>query len=46
MTGLRLGIPVLVGVEKATSVIREGEEVTIDLQRGVVYSGKGSSLTP
>jgi pyruvate kinase len=45
-TGLRLGIPVLVGVEKATSVIREGEEVTLDLQRGVVYSGKGSSLTP
>jgi pyruvate kinase len=45
-TGLRLGIPVLVGVEKATAVIREGEMVTIDLQRGVVYSGKGSSLTP
>ncbi len=45
-TGLRLGIPVLVGVEKATAVIREGEEVTIDLQRGVVYSGKGSGLTP
>jgi pyruvate kinase len=45
-TGLRLGIPVLVGVEKATTVIREGEIVTIDLQRGVIYSGKGSSLTP
>ncbi len=45
-TGLRLGIPVLVGVEKATAVIREGEIVTIDLQRGVVYSGKGSNLTP
>jgi pyruvate kinase len=45
-TGLRLGIPVLVGVDKATTVIREGEEVTLDLQRGVVYSGKGSSLTP
>jgi pyruvate kinase len=45
-TGLRLGIPVLVGVEKATSAIREGEMVTIDLQRGVVYSGKGNNLSP
>ncbi len=39
--GLRLGVPVLVGVKNATSVIREGEIVTLDLQRGVVYSGKG-----
>ncbi|MBE9031314.1 pyruvate kinase [filamentous cyanobacterium LEGE 11480] len=44
--GLRLGVPVLVGVEKATSVIREGEIVTLDLQRGVVYSGKGSTPAP
>jgi pyruvate kinase len=39
--GLRLGVPVLVGVKNATAVIREGEIVTLDLQRGVVYSGKG-----
>jgi pyruvate kinase len=39
--GLRLGIPVLVGVQNATTVIKEGEMVTLDLQRGVVYSGKG-----
>jgi pyruvate kinase len=44
--GLRLGVPVLVGVEKATSVIREGEIVTLDLQRGVVYSGRGNGSTP
>jgi pyruvate kinase len=37
--GLRLGVPVLVGVENATATIREGEIVTLDLQRGVVYSG-------
>jgi pyruvate kinase len=37
--GLRLGVPVMVGVRKATEVIREGEIVTLDLQRGVVYSG-------
>jgi pyruvate kinase len=40
--GLRLGVPVLVGVVNATSVIQEGEIVTLDLQRGVVYSGKGN----
>ncbi len=44
--GLRLGVPVLVGVEQATSVIREGEIVTLDLQRGVVYSGKSNGSTP
>jgi pyruvate kinase len=41
-TGLRLGVPVLVGVKNATSVIRDGEIVTLDLQRGVVYSGNGN----
>jgi pyruvate kinase len=37
--GLRLGIPVLVGVKNATGLIREGEMVTLDVQRGLVYSG-------
>ncbi len=39
VTGLRMGVPVLVGVQNATTTIAEGEIVTIDLQRGVVYSG-------
>jgi len=37
--GLRLGIPVIVGVKNATSAIRDGEIVTLDMQRGMVYSG-------
>ncbi len=37
--GLRLGVPVIVGVNKATQVIRDGAIVTMDLQRGLVYSG-------
>lgn len=37
--GLRLGVPVIVGVKNATSVIRDGEIITLDMQRGVVYSG-------
>jgi len=41
--GLRLGIPVIVGVENATRSIREGLLLTLDVQRGVVYSGAGSA---
>jgi len=37
--GLRLGVPVMVGVENATRVIRDGTMLTLDLQRGLVYSG-------
>ncbi|WP_353258145.1 pyruvate kinase [Prochlorothrix hollandica] len=41
--GLRLGIPVIVGVEKATQIIREGLLLTLDLQRGLIYSGTGGA---
>lgn len=37
--GLRLGIPVIVGVKKATQVIRDGAILTMDMQRGLIYSG-------
>lgn len=37
--GLRLGVPVIVGVKQATQVIRDGAILTMDLQRGIVYSG-------
>ncbi|MGH7998112.1 MAG: pyruvate kinase [Brasilonema sp.] len=37
--GLRLGVPVIVGVKKATQVIRDGSILTMDVQRGLVYSG-------
>jgi pyruvate kinase len=37
--GLRLGIPVIVGVKNATEVIRDGTILTMDVQRGLVYSG-------
>jgi len=32
--GLRLGIPVIVGVKQATKVIRDGAILTLDMQRG------------
>jgi pyruvate kinase len=37
--GLRLGVPVITGVKNATSIIRDGAILTLDLQRGLVYSG-------
>ncbi|OLP16418.1 pyruvate kinase [Leptolyngbya sp. 'hensonii'] len=37
--GLRLGVPVILGVKNATSVIRDGAILTLDMQRGLVYSG-------
>ncbi|ELR96239.1 pyruvate kinase [Gloeocapsa sp. PCC 73106] len=36
---LRLGVPVIVGFEEATKVIRDGAIITLDLNRGLVYSG-------
>lgn len=37
--GLRLGVPVIVGVKKATQVIRDGAILTMDVQRGLIFSG-------
>jgi pyruvate kinase len=37
--GLRLGIPVIVGVENAIAMIRDGTILTLDIQKGLVYSG-------
>jgi pyruvate kinase len=46
--GLRLGVPVIVGFKNATQAIREGAILTLDAQRGLVYSGAaaaGSSVS-
>jgi pyruvate kinase len=42
--GLRLGVPVIVGVKNATAVIRDGEIVTLDMQRGLIYSGATNAI--
>ncbi|MFZ5899464.1 MAG: pyruvate kinase [Bacillota bacterium] len=39
IVGLQFGRPVIVGVEGATSILPDGETVTIDGQRGLIYSG-------
>ncbi len=37
--GLRLGIPVVVGVERATEIIRNGTIITLDVSKGEIRSG-------
>jgi pyruvate,water dikinase len=36
-----LGVPCVVGTRTATTVLRDGEEITVDGARGVVYEGTG-----
>ena len=42
--GMRLDVPVIVGVTDALTLIRDGEIVTMDLERGFVYSGSHPSF--
>lgn len=44
VVGLSLGIPVIVGVENATSIIKNKEDITIDAETGVIYHGHASVL--
>ncbi|MGK7943808.1 MAG: pyruvate kinase [Microcystaceae cyanobacterium] len=37
--GLRLGIPVILNFPNATQMIREGTFLTVDAQKGTIYSG-------
>lgn len=44
VVGLSLGIPVIVGVEKALELINDGQDITIDAQKGDIYAGHASVL--
>lgn len=44
VVGLSLGIPVIVGVKEATSLIQHGQEITMDAETGVIYKGHASVL--
>ncbi len=44
VVGLNLGIPVLVGVENALTLFKDGQEITVDSARGVIYNGHASVL--
>jgi pyruvate kinase len=44
VVGVSLSIPVIVGVENATTVLRNEELITIDTERGHIYSGRANVL--
>ncbi|KEK12960.1 pyruvate kinase [Lysinibacillus fusiformis] len=44
VVGLSLGIPVIVGVKEATTLLRHGQEITMDAETGVIYKGHASVL--
>lgn len=42
IVGLELGIPVIVGAESATSLLADGQVVSLDVERGLVYRGQAN----
>ncbi len=44
VVGLSLGIPVIVGVENALDLIQDGQDITIDANKGDIYAGHASVL--
>ncbi|BCB05111.1 pyruvate kinase [Bacillus sp. KH172YL63] len=44
VVGINLGIPVVVGVDNATNLFTNGQEITVDATRGVIYNGHASVL--
>lgn len=44
VVGLNIGIPVIVGVENAMNLFKDGQEITVDSARGVIYNGHASVL--
>lgn len=44
VVGLSLGIPVIVGVDDALEMIKDGQDITIDGSKGDIYDGHASVL--
>jgi len=44
VVGLNLSIPVIVGAENAMNLFKDGQEITVDAARGVIYNGHASVL--
>lgn len=44
IVGLQFAKPVIVGADKVTKILRDGETVTIDGQRGLIYQGAAKVL--
>lgn len=44
IVALNLGIPVVVGVEGATGILKDGGTITVDSMRGLIYQGVATVL--
>ncbi|PLT31177.1 pyruvate kinase [Peribacillus deserti] len=44
VVGVNLGIPVIVGAEQATTILKDGQTVTVDARRGTIYEGNTKVL--
>lgn len=44
VVGIAQDIPVIVGAQDATSTITDGELVTVDSRRGIVYRGETTAI--
>ncbi|WP_057768644.1 pyruvate kinase [Lactobacillus selangorensis] len=44
VVGIAMGIPVVVGAKDATSTIKDGEVITVDSRRGIVYKGATNAI--
>ena len=44
VVGIAMGIPVVVAAESATELIENGELITVDSRRGIVYRGETTAI--
>lgn len=44
VVGISMGIPVIVGVQNATSILSDDELITVDSRRGIIYHDASNSL--
>ncbi|MCP3762490.1 pyruvate kinase [Domibacillus sp. A3M-37] len=44
VVGINLGIPVIVDVEGALTTLSDGQEITVDAARGIIYNGHANVL--
>ena len=44
VVGISMGIPVVVGAANATELVADGEVITVDSRRGIVYHGASNAL--
>ncbi|MEM1502380.1 pyruvate kinase [Domibacillus sp. 8LH] len=44
VVGINLGIPVIVDVEGALNTLSDGQEITVDAARGIIYNGHANVL--